>query len=164
MYLQEYPHSADGIVAAIVQLTRDLADHHGELKGIDEASPPWEAGWRHGCLEETDLEGLWQFVRANFPPLQEVTEASWWREIPETVTRLPSLWRRMVIHHQAWRPGNVASAADDVISKRWRTAQLIGADRFAVAGVTPRHLSPEEAAAALDRLLEFCRLAATNWL
>lgn len=158
MYLQEYPHSADGIVAAIVQLTRDLADHHGELKGIDEASPPWEAGWRHGCLEETDLEGLWQFVRANFPPLQEVTEASWWREIPETVTRLPSLWRRMVIHHQARRPGNVASAADDVISKRWRTAQLIGADRFAVAGVTPRHLSPEEAAAALDRLLEFCRL------
>lgn len=155
-YVRRFPNDADQIDGAILQLTADLADHHGELKDLDETSPPWQAGWRPGCLEETDLEGLVKFVNAHFPPLHSAGE-NWGAKLPELLKHAPRQWRRSVIVHQSRRM-DVADAGDEVVAKRMRTAKLIGADRFSVAKVAMRRLTVDEAGEALRRVEQFCRL------
>lgn len=155
-YVRRFPKEAGLIDGVILQLTADIADHHGEMKDLAEASPPWEAGWRNGCLEETDLTGLLEFVRANFPLAEQEVDLQP-EEIPSIFKRLHAEWRRMVIAYQARRPDPNDAIAGEIVASRGRTASLIRADRFAVAGVTPRVLSANEADAALKRLAEFCR-------
>lgn len=155
-YRQLCAHNAELLDGAILQLTADLADHHGELKDLDEAAPPWEAGWRPGCLEETDLAGLLRFVREHFPPLEAGGIVSP-EDIPELIRQARMQWRRLVIAHQSRRVESADEAGDDVVVKRLRTARLISADRFSVAQVTPVALSPQQADAALERLLGYCR-------
>lgn len=155
-YARRYPQDMEQLDGAILQLTADLADHHRELKNLDETVPPWETGWRPDSLKETDLDGLLGFVRSHFPPISRVPQISS-AEIPNLLKQAPRQWRRMVIVHQSRRFDTAEGAGKDVVAKRLRTATLIGADRFAVAGVMPRCLTPEEASSALARLIDFCR-------
>ena len=156
-HLKRSPGDRALIDGVILQLTSDLADHHGELKELGETSPPWLAGWRPGCLEETDLEGLFGFVKAHFPPAGGSIQIPL-GEIAARLREAEVQWRRMVIGYQARRVEVPGEAGADVVAKRVRTAALIAADRFSVAGVTPTALTPGQAESALQHLIEFCRI------
>lgn len=150
----ENPRNLQVVDASILQLTADLADHHGELKDLGETSPPWRAAWRPGCLDETDLPGLVNLVCTHFPAFTNRVSV---QELRARLDQLPRVWRTMMVQNQARRLEGVDEARRAVVAARWTTARLIAADRFAVAGIVPHTLSSDRAKDALDHLATFCR-------
>lgn len=153
--LAKSPQKARPLEATVLQLTADIAHHHGELRCLDEAEPPWRAGWRLDCLEETDLDGLLQFVQASFPPLANLQLKA--NDVPGRLDLLLKMWRLMVVRYQARRVGSIQEAGRAVVEARLGTADLITADRFTVAGMLPQHLCSKQAGIALAHLSHFCR-------
>src|SRR5690606_10100854 len=78
-------------------------------------------------------------------------------DIPELIRQARMQWRRLVIAHQSRREESADQAGGDAVVKPLRTARLISTERFSHAHVTPVTLSPQQADAALERLLGYCR-------
>lgn len=135
-------------VERLLAVTRDIADHHGTLADL-ETDTPWQALWTPDVLSEMDMEGLIRLVRATDLP---VAAGLWPRDGAEWgrwVADARGVWGRAVIRLQ--RRKQVARVdARELL--RHQTARLIQADRFAVAGIEPETLDPDQAALAIRRM------------
>ncbi len=128
----------------ILDLTRDLAGHHGRLNDWEHDTPPWRSGWRGESLAETDLEGLAKLVRETVPGLPDFPTDP--RELGAELDQMADRWGRWVMTTAA--PKSFTEAAR--VCHRRFTACLVAADRFDAAGIEPAPgLTPAEAEGAV---------------
>lgn len=135
---------------SVMRWVRDIMDHHGPLKDIDETSLPWEGHFFAEDLGEMDLAGLQRFLQTHFTELDDlefsVQHVKTWQK---GFRRTWRTWYRTHVRRHAKRE----TAADQCV--RTSTARLIEADRFDAALLEKREMSRSEALKALDQLNEY---------
>ncbi len=143
------------VVMMILQLARDIADHHGELEDMEPDKPPWLTAWRKTCLEETDLMGLRRLVEQFIP--DAVPRMEWTaQETERELSSLRKTWGRLIMKlGRLQATPNLETVSRHIL--RVRTGRLIAADRLTVANVAEARLSPDDAARALAKLQACCQ-------
>ncbi|MCL6562810.1 MAG: CRISPR-associated helicase Cas3' [Firmicutes bacterium] len=111
----------------IMELTCDIANHHGQLSDLRE-EPPWWDGWQRTALEEVDWVGIAHLVHRCCPYLPPIpTDVT---VLDRELKRLPYLWQEWL---EEWFDPRLKLNEAVERSMRIRTACLIQADRFDAA-------------------------------
>lgn len=114
----------------ILELTRDIANHHGPLNDLED-DPPWTEGWQRSALAEVDWRGISDLVRRRCPYLPEIpTDPA---QLEREFKQLPYLWQRWLEECTDYDIDVTEAAARSI---RIRTACLIQADRFDAAALS----------------------------
>ncbi|TYP51686.1 CRISPR-associated helicase Cas3' [Thermosediminibacter litoriperuensis] len=144
----------------ITQLTLDIAGHHGSIKNIDPAWPPWEEALLSvegvHSYETVDLDGFFDFVRGFFP---EITLTS--RSFVDRLQGIDRRWAVVADKALGYAQRYIDNSADRDSAAagliiRDRTSAMISADRFHAAGLDFAFFHPEEARVAINNLAEEC--------
>jgi|CZCA01.1.fsa_nt_gi CRISPR-associated endonuclease/helicase Cas3 len=148
----------------ILRISRDIYDHHGELGDI-EGEPPWAATLTSDHVAECDMGGLFHFVNSYFPGLKlDGAEFTQW------LSRAPEIWETWAAKCESRfraeltrKVSRFSVAASHCV--RIPTSGLIASDRLDAAGILPGAdlISPEMAAEAESRLLDYCSARAESF-
>ncbi len=148
----------------VLQIARDIYDHHGGLSDIDE-EPPWAATLTSDHVAECDMGGLFDFVNSYFPGLglDSAEFVEWLRGAPEVW----EMWAdkcearfRAKLNREASR---FSAAASHCV--RIPTSGLIASDRLDAAGILRdgNSISPNMATEAESMLLGYCSARAESF-
>ncbi|MBX5467907.1 MAG: CRISPR-associated helicase Cas3' [Firmicutes bacterium] len=117
--------------ATILQLTRDIANHHGSLDDLRE-EPPWLNGWQSAAFGEVDWPAVATLLRQRCPYLPPIPTDP--QTLQAEFRKLPGLWQRWLEDCTDYD-----LPLDEAVARsiRVHTACLIQADRFDAAAMAP---------------------------
>jgi len=140
----------------IMRLSRDIYDHHGNLRNIVREEVPWRYSLEPQHFKECDLPGLLELVLKYFPGcnLSSANVTSWLEDFPDKWERRFFNDFQLFVKRTLDSGNKYRMAASCCL--RADTARLIIADRYHASGLGKAFLSKQEAACAQGRLRSFC--------
>lgn len=136
----------------VLNLTRDLANHHGLLSDLDCSEPPWQFAWQASALNDIDLVGLVNFVASHLPEFCPpwAVEAD---EIAGKMQQSRKIWFRYCALLDDFREISPSDAAN--LCLRTNTGKLIAADRFDAGALETVCLEPKVIQPAIKKIENF---------
>jgi len=131
-------------------LTRDIADHHGALKSLNDKYWVGSGNWRR-----MDLEGVADFIKEQYPEFVElkITEA----ELEQWSEDVYDIWEEVLDElNQGYLLGDSLEYMQKLQIWRRLTTNLIAGDRFDVTETFSSQLDPKEHLENEQNLQEFC--------
>ena len=138
----------------LVDWTRLIYNHHGQLDDLDPDGPPWHRSFSVRSLADRlstcDAQALDALVRQHFPEYSGSLD-----RFPQWLDSFANCWRR---HCRVVRPDLLRNSDPSSSALRLPDlgARLVYADRSHAALWRPSHFSPRRARRAIARFQRYC--------
>jgi CRISPR-associated endonuclease/helicase Cas3 len=145
----------------VVQVSRDIFDHHRELGNIEQNVPWLNSPVKDLQLHDLDLKGLHNFLTGYFKEFDKTTQHT-----PETITQWEKGFRKKWLRWSNFSPVIPKLCSKLSLNKceiekklclRNRTARFICADRMDAAQILPVYLDSKSARNALREFEDYCK-------